>query len=301
VQKEQNSESQAPPVARRRSPFEATWRRHRRAEAALLRRCRAGDLDALTAIAYALADDVWAAACLRQARQGPAPPDAATAPEEAAEALIHALRRLEGWTTPSLAELRAAALAALGVVPAEVEQKPATAPPEVILRLAQAARQRSSALVEASRRRAFWHVQGYAVVGALVLSIAVILVSYQAMSRIGRVPPVLLEGLQFRVRHSGLATTMRDIAWELPDPTGADRPIANALEEAALILDEIAALSPAQARERLPFTAARIARTGMVYALQAAIEQGIGPKTALLDVCLVLQEVENCFGPGGVR
>lgn len=286
---------------------------------ALMRRCKAGDLDALTALAYALADDLWTAACLRRAdveappacggtRLGDRPVLADTgevAPtgvvDAAAEALSFALRKLEGWSTPSLAQLRAAALARLGVVAAKVEQMLVAAPPEVVLRLAQVARGRAAALIEASRRRSFWRLQGYAVIGALVLSLGVMLASYQAISRIGRVPPVLLETLQFRVRHSGLATALRDLAWELPDPAGLDRPLATALEETALFLDEIAAMSPVRAREQLPFMAARIARRGMTDALQAAAEQEVGPKTALLDTCLVLQEVENCFGPGGAR
>lgn len=298
----QESQVQSGTAPKRSLPaFKAVWDRHRRAEAALLRRCKAGDIDALTALAYAMADDVWAAVCLQRARRGIGDAAEATALDDAAEALTHALRRLEGWTTPSLAQLRAAAIEALGVAPAEVEQRPATAPPAVVLRLAQTARGRAAALMEATRRRSFWRLQGYAVVGALVLSLAVMLVSYQAMSRIERVPPVLLESLQFRVRHSGLAMTLRDLAWELPDPAGADRPLANALEEAALILDEIATLPPAQAHERLPFTAARIARTGMAHALEAAAEQGVGPKTILLDASLALQEVENCFGPGEIR
>ncbi|MCX7600036.1 MAG: hypothetical protein N2512_14390 [Armatimonadetes bacterium] len=308
-----------PADRRRRLVFDAVWQRHHRAETTLVRRCKAGDLDALTALAYALADELWAAGCLRRAgAKGAAAPgvvpssaaprqsDAAeaidaSALDAAVEALNFALRRLEGWSTPSLAQLRAAALARLAVAPAKVEQTLAPAPPEVVLRLAQAARAHARALSEGNRRRNFWRLQGYAVVGALVLSVGVMLASYQAISHIGRVPPAVLDALQFRVRHSGLATAMRDLAWELPDPAGMDRPLATALEETALILDEIAALSPAQAHQRLPFMAARIARRSMTYVLEAAAEQEIGQETALLDACLVLQEVENCFGPGGAR
>lgn len=302
-----------------RSSFEKVWQQHYRAEASLMRRCKAGDLDALTALAYALADDLWTAACLRRAdvaparasgetrlADGPAMSDAAEVDptglvDAAAEALTFALRKLEGWSTPSLAQLRAAALARLGVVATEVEQMQVAAPAEVVVRLAQVARGRAAALTEASRRRSFWRLQGYAVIGALVLSLGVMLASYQAISRIGRVPPVLLETLQFRVRHSGLPTALRDLAWELPDPTGLDRPLATTLEETALLLDEIAALSPVRAPEQLPFMAVRIARRGLTDALQAAAGQEVAPKTDLLDACLVLQEVENCFGPGGAQ
>jgi hypothetical protein len=261
----------------------------RRADAILIRRCRQGDEEALQTLLYRLADELWGAAW--QAYQ-----DTAAAQAAVLDAWRMVLRALRGWHSPSWARLRRRALGAAGGAAADGQVL--AAPEELLAAMRQAAVEAAPQLAQAARRRAFWHLQAWAVLLALLLGLVMMLVSYQAMGRWHRIPAAVVEGLQFRVRHTALSVTLRELAWQLPDPGGLDRPLVAVLEEAALALDEIANAPAAGAEEQLRYLAWRLRRRPLAALLVQVAEQGRWPPAPLLDSALALEEVENWFTGG---
>lgn len=259
-------------------------RRHRRGDAALIGRCREGNPDALSALAYRLADDLWAATGGDGSR--------------AAAGLARALRRLEALRWPTPRELAAVATAGLRKRGAAAPTD--EAPVEFADVLAEHARQAAPALAEKNKRRHFWLVQAYAVVAALMLSILMVLVTYAILGRMQRQPSAMLAMLQFRIRHSGLAMELHDLAWDLPDPKGENRETAQALDDAALALDEVANLPPQEAPYWLAYIAERVRQGQLPWKLFAAADQNLGGRTALLDAGLALEEIQT-WSPGAPR
>jgi hypothetical protein len=110
----------------------------------------------------------------------------------------------------------------------------------------------------------------------------------------------MLAMLQFRIRHSGLAMELHDLAWDLPDPHGANRETARTLADAALALDEVANLPPSEAPFSLGYIAERV-RTGQLpWKLFGAADAGLGSRDVLLDAGLALEEVET-WSTGAAR
>ncbi len=229
------------------------------------------------ALGYRLADGLWAVTGGDESR--------------AAAGMARAIRRLEALSWPSLPELVACAAAGARKrgAAAVVEEAPA----EFAETLAEQARQASAGLAEASKRRGFWRLQAYALVAALVLSIVMVLVSYAVIGRMQRQPSATLATLQFRIRHSGLAMSLHDLAWDLPDPRGANRQTARALADAALALDEVANLPPAEAPFALAYIAERVRNGQLPWKLASAADEGLGSREALLDAGLALEEIQT--------
>ncbi|MBC7289689.1 MAG: hypothetical protein H5T86_16955 [Armatimonadetes bacterium] len=262
-------------------PHQLRQRAHRRADAILVRRCRDGDPEALEILAYRLSASLWPAVSDR--------PDAHEACQRGWDAV---LRALSAWHPHSLAALERLALKAVGGAHAGETTRP---PVEVVQAMVQRAAMVTTQLAEASKRRHFWRLQGYALIAALALGSVVMLAGYGTMNRLGRVSPAVLSELQFRVRHPGLSTELRDICWDLP--AAGDRPEhAKILESAALALDEIASINPRQA-EQLRYVVWRIAAGALPDKLrEIADDVPTWKKATVLDAALVLEEVAAWFG-----
>jgi hypothetical protein len=214
--------------------------------------------------------------------------------------MARALRRLEALSWPSLQELVAMAGSGAGAKkrgPALTEE----APVEFAESLAEQARQASASLAEANKRRSFWRLQAYAMVAALVLSIVMVLVSYAVIGRMQKQPSAMLSMLQFRIRHSGLAMELHDLAWDLPDPHGANKETARVLADAALALDEVANLPPSEAPFSLGYIAERVRTGQLAWKLFGAADEGLGSRDVLLDAGLALEEIQTWTTAGAAR
>jgi hypothetical protein len=243
-----------------------------------------GDPDALTALGYRLADGLWAATGGDELR--------------AAAGMERALKRLKALSWPAMQELATTAGVGAGAKKRGAGAVTQEAPVEFAERLAEQARQASATLADANKRRAFWRLQAYAVVAALVLAIIMVLVSYAVIGRMQRQPSAMLTMLQFRIRHSGVAMELQDIAWDLPDPRGANKETARVLADAALALDEVANVPPAEAPFTLGYIAERVRAGQLPWKLFGAAEAGLGSKDVLMDAGLALEEVET-WSPAG--
>jgi hypothetical protein len=247
----------------------------------------------LDALVYRVADLAW-----QEAAGACADPEEARL--RAMEAFRSALKMLSSWSGPSMLaiEKRVAASARAWQKPSSQPLTRATAPPEFLEDLRAMARAAIPELREADQRRSFWRLQGYAVVGALLIGLMMILLSYSTIGRWRRVSPELVEGLQFRVRHAGLSSYLRDLAWELPDPQGADYSAMLTLEEAALALDEIVSVASADKAEQLRYLAWRINQQDLPDLLIDLVPVNSAQRQAVMDAALALQEVGNWFGGG---
>lgn len=275
------------PTARHTNP-----RRHSRAEAALLARCRAGDPEALEVLAFRLAEPLWRASLTRGA-------DVETRRAAALDGLRAALRALKGWHVASLAHLERRAAAAAGGHPPEVPGSDAASSlaPAILDDLRVTARAAAAELREAATRRAFWRLQAYAVIAALVLGTGMLGVGYIAMTRTRSIPGPVLDGLTFRIRHQGLSVLLRDLAWELAEQGEEAQRVAAALEEASLALDEIAsARSPADSY-RLRYVGWRARQRGLSQLVASVADESGIYRAAVMDAALILEEVENWFAP----
>ncbi len=257
-----------------------------RAEAILIRRCREGDVEALEVLAYRLAPALWAGA------------KAADVPDPAGrciEGWRAALQALRAWHAPSVARLQRVALSRAGLRAAGHDD---AVPAEVYSAIAAASASASPALAEATRRRRFWLLQGYAVIAALVLGAVMMLATYQSMDRFSTVSRTQLASLQFRIRHAALSARLRDISWDLPGQVRGRSAVAEVLESAALALDEIAS-TPTLRADRLRYVVWRVAAADLPGALRD-LAQWLPPtsRPAVLDAALALEEVEVWFGAG---
>ena len=262
--------------------------RHSRAEAILVRRCREGDTEALEILAYRLAPAVWAAAGS----------DGGDAMERALRGWRAALEALEGWHAPTVGRLERLAATAVGTDrPGGPSVAGAVRPPQsLIAAMRDAAAEAAPRLAEASRRRRFAMLQLSGLAAALALGAIIMLATYQSMDRFSAVPPSRLAALQFRIRHAGLSTRLRDISWELPDAAAGRSVAARVLESAALALDEIASTPPLRV-DRLRYVAWRVAAENLPAALRDLAERLPESKRAVtLDAALALEEVEVWFG-----
>jgi len=161
--------------------------------------------------------------------------------------------------------------------------------------LRRVARESIPELRQAAQQRFFWRLQGYAVVTAVVMGLVMVLVGYGTVRQWQAVPPSLVEGLQFRVRHAALSAALRDLSWDLPEAEGTNRRLAAALEDAALVLDEIGNLAPDDDPQKLRYLAFRISRRDLPALLvEAASIQGL-ETTVVMDTALALEEVSNWF------
>ncbi|MCD6352430.1 MAG: hypothetical protein J7M26_09950, partial [Armatimonadetes bacterium] len=282
---------------------------HLRGERVLVQRCRRGDADGLDALVYRLAGPLWQAAVAAGAKE-----------EEVRQAVVEgfdaAMAGLRGWHEPALSALEARAVAVATARAREASgvrrprtgrartgdaQEPAaagelTVPGAIVEELRARARAAAPELYEAAQRRGFWLLQAYAVLLALIAGVVMILVNYGSSQRWQAVPPAVMEGVQFRVRHTGLSSVLRDVAWELPDPDGADKASAAVLEEAALALDEVANVSPRERVEQFRYLAWRVRQQDLSSKLEE-VAQHLGPaRRQVEDAALVLEEVSNWFG-----
>lgn len=268
-------------------------RRHRRAEAVLIEGCRRGGEDALDALVYRVSDLAWQAA----SRVYEDPAEARSASIRGLRAALTALRC---WHPPSLSALERRVVAAAGRADAgrapqlAAEDRPA--PPDLVDELRKVARSAVPELREAAELRSFWRLQAYAVLLALVAGLVMLLVGFGTVGRLQHVPPALVEGLQFRVRHAALSEALRDAAWDLPDARTTNRVVAARLEEAALALDEIANLSRSEDVENLRYVAWRVGRRDLARLLNDASGMTASRSPQVMDAALALEEVANWFG-----
>ncbi len=241
-------------------------RLHRRAEAVLIGKCRAGQAEALRALAELMAPAIWAS---RSEEAG------------AMEAWRAVLRRLSGWSEPTLAELYRVA----GADPdAEAE-----APVEIVDLMVGEALGRAKEIAEAVQRRAFWLVQAYAIAAALVVVAAMMLVGPRTLRSLSAVSPLMVEGVKARIAQSGLPEKLRDLSWQLSDPLGEDQWAAQVLEDAALVLEEISNL-PAEGGVP-PTLIKRVRGRRMAEKVALLADQWGG--TALAEAQQILEEVAN--------
>lgn len=100
--------------------------------------------------------------------------------------------------------------------------------------------------------------------------------------------------LQQLVLKRELPATIRDTLLELPDPHGADQAQARVLQQASLVLEEIANTGPNRREQALPYLKKRVQEQDLSHELAeiAATREGLERKE-LFQAQLALEEVAN--------
>ncbi|MGD9495706.1 MAG: hypothetical protein AB7Y46_05285 [Armatimonadota bacterium] len=264
---------------------------------------RRGLMSALDALLYQCADGMYAMALS-------AMPDESAAQEVVREAwrrLLWALRaarfdravdrRVWALTEQVLAERldRAAAKRARQAVTGEdgsIGIEGVRLPREVLDELSALSEQHSQAIA------ARWRLRRRVFRASLVALFAAALgvwgaVFYQRARATGDLAQLQYDCLRQRIIRQELAALMREISFQLDDPTGADRLAAADCERVLLALEEIANSESLRQVNGLRYVRARIAKHDLAQFVLSLEEQFPEAADALPRVALVLEEVLN--------
>lgn len=273
----------------------------RQAIGAIERRSYQGDAEALRALLYNVADDLYAAAL------------AASADEPTAMDLARAAWRrwlenvgrwrcrsdLVGWlrlalwdeiamrAQPELAEV------ALALWQGDPEKPVGLAPTALVERLEQdlAAALPTIRRRAAARRKFFWGMVAF----AASLVVALVLIGGEIAVRVAasQTRQVAWETLQTRVREAHLDWGLRDVLFNLADPQGADRFAAQVISQAVLVLEEIAESPSRPGRQSLNYIRERLASGDLLLRLrELAVEAAQHDYPTLVQATLVLEEAQ---------
>ncbi len=264
---------------------------------------RRGHVSALDALLYQCADGMYAMALS-------ATPDEGAAQDVVREAwrrLLWALRgprfdrdparRLWLITQQVLAERldRHAARAARRAVTREdgtVGLEGVRLPREVLDQLSALSEEHADAI--GARWRMRRGVFRGALVGLLIVAVGVwVAVFYQRSRATEDLAALQYECLRQRVIRQELPAVMREMSFQLDDPTGADKEAAADCERVMLVLEEIANSESLRQVSGLRYVRARIARHDLAGFVRSLEETFPEVADALPRVALALEEVEN--------
>jgi hypothetical protein len=171
--------------------------------------------------------------------------------------------------------------------------RPLVEPPAVLYEeLQHLATETAALMTEHRSRRGRWRRWGWVGVGVLVLvAIAVASVLWHAHVA-GRSRETMLETLQERVQASRLTWALRDQWLALEDSSGEAPWRAEALAQAALLLEEVGTTQPRELYARLDLLQERLEREQTLPNLRTmAWEAPPSTRAALMETTLLLEEV----------
>jgi len=269
---------------------------------AIERRSYQGDAEALRALLYNVADDLYAAALAASA-------DEATAMDLAQAAWRRWLENvgrwrcrsdLVGWlrlalwdeiatrAQPELAEV------ALALWQSEPEKPVGLAPTVLVERLEQdlAAALPSIRRRASVRRKFFWGTMVF--ITGLVAALVLIGVEIAAQVATSQTRQVAWETLQARVQEAHLDWNLRDVLFDLADPQGTDRFAAQVISQAVLVLEEIAESPSRPGRQSLNYIRERLAGGELLQRLrELAVESPGHEHRTLMQATLALEEAQS--------
>ncbi|MGI5819839.1 MAG: hypothetical protein ACOX9R_17285 [Armatimonadota bacterium] len=151
---------------------------------------------------------------------------------------------------------------------------------------------------EAGGIRARWKVRRTAFRGGLV-ALALVAVGiwgavfYQHARRSSDIAELKYECLRERIIRQELPVAIREIAFQLDDPTGADKETAADCERVLLVLEEISNSESLRQVNHLRYVRERVTRHNLPDFLRAQEETFPEMSLALARLALALEEVEN--------
>lgn len=143
-----------------------------------------------------------------------------------------------------------------------------------------------------------WRVRRTAFRGALVALALVALsvwgaVFYQRSRRTSDLAEMQYECLRARIVRQELPTVIREISFQLDDPTGADRETAADCERVLLVLEEVANTETLRQVNHLRYVRQRVVRHSLPDFIRSQEETFPEMSAELKRVALVLEEVAN--------
>ncbi len=269
----------------------------------ILRRCRAGDADALRAVAYQLADELYTLALTALDNEVLA----RAAVIETWRRLLASLGRWRfdrdlpteaesvlGRVMARIADPQQVRQAMAGIASRREQEELSAAPPDLVEYLVAAGDRMSPVLAGAAgRRRGARRV-------ALALSIVAVAVLvgissalyHGALNR--RSPQLQFEMLQQRIAQMELPAAVQEAYLSLLDPEDAQAVQAEAYQRLGLVLEEITNARSLYETGHLRFVKERIAAQGLIEIVRHAAEDAAGPRREkLMSVMLVLEEAVN--------
>jgi hypothetical protein len=150
----------------------------------------------------------------------------------------------------------------------------------------------------ASEIRARWKVRRNAFRGGLVMLVVVAVgvwgaVFYQRSRVTNDIAQLQYECIRQRIVRQELPVAIREIAFQLDDPTGADKETAADCERVLLVLEEIANTETVRQINHLRYVRERVTRHHLPDFVRGQEETFPEMADSLTRVALVLEEVEN--------
>ncbi|HCA47514.1 MAG TPA: hypothetical protein DEP45_09220 [Armatimonadetes bacterium] len=151
---------------------------------------------------------------------------------------------------------------------------------------------------EADAIRDRWRVRRTAlragIAGLVVIALGVwAAVFYQRAQTTGSIAELQYECLRARIARQELPVVMREIIFQLDDPTGADKETAADCERVLLVLEEIGNAETLAQVNGLRYVRERVTRHGLPEFVRSQEETFPEMTGELMRVALVLEEVEN--------
>ncbi len=132
------------------------------------------------------------------------------------------------------------------------------------------------------------------IAGLLVIALGVwAAVFYQRAQTTGGIAELQYECLRMRITHQELPVAVREIIFQLDDPTGADKETAADCERVLLVLEEIANAETLAQVNGLRYVRERVTRHDLPEFVRAQEEMFPEMASELMRVALALEEVEN--------
>lgn len=133
-----------------------------------------------------------------------------------------------------------------------------------------------------------------AIIGLLLIAIGVWgAVFYQRSRRTNDLAQLQYECMRQRILRQELPVAIREVAFQLDDPTGADKEIAADCERVLLVLEEIANSETLREVNHLRYVRQRVTRHNLPDFVRSQEETFPELADPLTRVALVLEEVEN--------